>query len=162
MIQRVMRNWEQEHIEKKHMLTCYVSPGHKERIKALARARRVSISRLVREMVELSLLQLEATRDVRDHPTDQAEPEVAELAPTTKAASVDSIDGVLRWLASQHEGNINDATYWAAKRLREAGVTLEHAQALLVFLAVALGLPAHEAERTIARAYSQHAQSTSP
>ena len=60
MIQRAMRNWEQEHIEKKHMLTCYVSPGHKERIKALARARRMSISQLTRELVEFALTRLEA------------------------------------------------------------------------------------------------------
>ena len=64
-----------------------------------------------------------------------------------------NIMGLLEWLALQREGNRNNATYWAAHRLREAGVTLEHAQALLVPLAVALGLPAREAERTTASAY---------
>ena len=63
------------------------------------------------------------------------------------------IGGVLAHLAAQRPGNRNCATYWAAHRLREAGVTLEHAQALLVPLAVALGLPSREAERTIASAY---------
>jgi len=42
------------------MLTCYVSPGHKERIKALARARRISISQITRELVEFALPRLEA------------------------------------------------------------------------------------------------------
>ena len=55
-----MRNWEQENIIKKHLLGCYVEPQTKERIKALARARRVTISQLTREMVELALTQLEA------------------------------------------------------------------------------------------------------
>jgi len=63
-----MRNWEQEHIEKKHMLTYYVSPGHKERIKALARARRISISQLTRELVEFALTRLEAQHDFDERP----------------------------------------------------------------------------------------------
>ena len=58
-----MRNWEQEHIEKKHMLTCYVSPGYKERIRALARARRISISQLARELIEFALERLETQSD---------------------------------------------------------------------------------------------------
>jgi len=58
-----MRNWEQEHIEKKHMLTCYVSPGYKERVKALARARHISISQLTRELVEFALPRLETQSD---------------------------------------------------------------------------------------------------
>jgi len=58
-----MRNWEQEHIEKKHMLTCYISPGYKERIKALARARRISISQLARELIEFALERLETQSD---------------------------------------------------------------------------------------------------
>lgn len=55
-----MRNWEQEQIEKKHMLVCYVSPGCKERVKALARAKAMSISQVTRELVELSLPILES------------------------------------------------------------------------------------------------------
>jgi hypothetical protein len=55
-----MRNWEQEQIEKKLMLTCYISPECKERVKALARERRMSISQVTRELVELSLPILEA------------------------------------------------------------------------------------------------------
>jgi hypothetical protein len=79
---------------------------------------------------------------------------VDELAPKTTKASVNrNIGSVLRWLATQREGNRNNATYWAAHRLREAGVPLEHANELLVPLAVALGLPAREAERTTASAY---------
>ena len=84
----------------------------------------------------------------------ETKPAVAELAPTTTAASVKrNIESVLRWLATQREGNRNNATYWAAHRLREAGVLLEHANELLAPLAVALGLPEREAERTIASAY---------
>ena len=67
-MQRAMRNWEQEHIEKKHKLTCYVSTGHKERIKALARARRISISQLTRELVEFALTRLEAQHDLDERP----------------------------------------------------------------------------------------------
>jgi len=80
----------------------------------------------------------------------EREPAVAELAPTRVKRNIGS---VLRWLATQREGNRNNATYWAAHRLREAGVPLEHANELLVPLAVALGLPAREAERTTASAY---------
>jgi len=64
-----------------------------------------------------------------------------------------AIGGVLRWLAQQRPGNRNCATFWAAHRLREAGVVHEHAQALLVPIATGLGLPEREAARTIASAY---------
>jgi len=82
----------------------------------------------------------------------EREPAVVELAPASRA-NTSHVKRILRWIAMQREGNRNNATYWAAHRLREAGVTLEHAQALLVPLAVALGLPAREAERTTASAY---------
>jgi len=55
-----MRNWEQEQVVKKHLLGCYVDPETKARIKALARAKRVSISHVARELVEIALPQLEA------------------------------------------------------------------------------------------------------
>ena len=165
-----MRNWEQENIIKKHLLGCYVDPDTKQRIKALARARRVTISQLTREMVELALPQLEANlardgqvNELSHEPeTGKLVPALVELAPMTTAASINrNIGGVLRWLATQHESNSNDTTCWAAHCLRSAGVPLEHAQALLVPLATSLGLPAHEAEYTIASAYSQHDHSTS-
>jgi len=54
-----MRNWEQEQIIKRHLLGCYVEQAIKDRIKALARARRISISALMRELIELALPQLE-------------------------------------------------------------------------------------------------------
>ena len=63
-----MRNWEQEHIEKKHMLTCYISPGYKERIRELARAKRMSISQITRELVEFALPRLEAQHDLDERP----------------------------------------------------------------------------------------------
>ena len=62
-----MRNWEQEQIIKKHLLGCYIDPETKMRIKALARARRISISQLARELIELALERLEAQSDHSDH-----------------------------------------------------------------------------------------------
>jgi len=58
-----MRNWEQEQVVKKHLLGCYVDPELKQRIKALARARRISISQLARELIEFALPRLEAQSD---------------------------------------------------------------------------------------------------
>jgi predicted transcriptional regulator len=55
-----MRNWEQEQVVKKHLLGCYVEPELKQRIKALARARHISISQLARELIEFALPRLEA------------------------------------------------------------------------------------------------------
>ena len=55
-----MRNWEQEQVIKKHQLGCYVTPEIKARIRALARAKRMSISQLTRELVEFALTRLEA------------------------------------------------------------------------------------------------------
>ena len=69
-----------------------------------------------------------------------------------------AIGGVVRWVAGQRPGNRNNATYWAAHRLREEGVTLEHAQALLVPVACALGLPEREVTRTIQSAYAYEGQ----
>jgi hypothetical protein len=63
-----MRNWEEENIEKKPMLACYVSPACKERIKALARAKRMSISQIARELIEFALPRLEAQGE-HDHST---------------------------------------------------------------------------------------------
>ena len=60
-----MRNWEQEQIIKKHLLGCYIDPETKMRIKALARARRISISQLVRELIEFALPRLE--REAQQH-----------------------------------------------------------------------------------------------
>ena len=108
------------------------------------------------DLADIARLVRDGRAKALDHEpeTGKPVPAVAELAPTTPAASVNrNIGGVLRWIATQREGNRNNATYWAAHRLREAGITLEQAQALLVPLAVALGLPAREAERTTASAY---------
>ena len=55
-----VRNWEQEQVIKKHQLGCYVTPEIKARIRALSRARRISISQLTRELVEFALPRLEA------------------------------------------------------------------------------------------------------
>ena len=60
-----MRNWEQEQIIKKHLLGCYIDPETKMRIKALARARRISISQLARELIEFALPRLE--REAQQH-----------------------------------------------------------------------------------------------
>ena len=50
---------------KKHLLGCYIDPETKMRIKALARARRISISQLVRELIEFALPRLE--REAQQH-----------------------------------------------------------------------------------------------
>ena len=65
-----MRNWEQEQVIKKHLLGCYVDQETKARIKALSRARRISISQLARELIEFALPQLEAQsdRDLSERP----------------------------------------------------------------------------------------------
>jgi hypothetical protein len=63
-----MRNWEQEQIVKKHLLGCYVEPETKARIKALARAKRISISQIARELIEFALPRLEAQGE-HDHST---------------------------------------------------------------------------------------------
>jgi hypothetical protein len=65
-----MRNWEQEQIIKKHLLGCYIDPETKMRIKALARARRISISQLTREMIEFALprLEVQAQHDLSTRP----------------------------------------------------------------------------------------------
>ena len=48
---------------KKHQLGCYIDPETKTRIKALARARRISISQLARELIEFALERLETQSD---------------------------------------------------------------------------------------------------
>jgi len=58
-----MRNWELEQVIKKNMLACYISPETKTRIKALAKAKRISISQLTREMIEFALVQFEAEQN---------------------------------------------------------------------------------------------------
>ena len=65
-----MRNWEQEQVIKKHLLGCYVDPEVKARIKALARARRISISQLARELIEFALprLEVQAQHDLSTSP----------------------------------------------------------------------------------------------
>jgi len=65
-----MRNWEQEQVVKKHLLGCYVDPELKQRIKALARARRISISQLARELIEFALprLEVQAQHDLSTSP----------------------------------------------------------------------------------------------
>jgi len=50
------------------MLTCYISPGYKERIRELARAKRMSISQITRELVEFALPRLEAQHDLDERP----------------------------------------------------------------------------------------------
>ena len=64
------------------------------------------------------------------------------------------IGGILHYLAQAQEGTRNDATFWAACKLRDHGVPLTDADSLIGPVAVALGLPEAEAARTIASAYT--------
>ena len=64
MMKCIMRNWEQEQIIKKHLLACYIDPETKARIKAIARAKRMSISELALPKLE----QLEARHDHSPRP----------------------------------------------------------------------------------------------
>ena len=105
------------------------------------------------DLADIASLVRDGRAKALDHEPETV-PAVAEPTPAPAAgAKPRYVKRMLGWVAAQREGNRNNATYWAAHRLREAGVTLEHAQALLVPLVVALGLPAREAERTIASAY---------
>lgn len=81
-------------------------------------------------------------------------------APTPKPAAQRSesglgrgIGGVLAHLAAQGEGNRNSATFWAACKLRDRNIPQADADALLMPIASALGLPEVEAQRTIQSAY---------
>lgn len=60
------------------------------------------------------------------------------------------IDGLVRLVASQREGNRNDALFWAACRAAEEGVD---AAAELAGAAISAGLTETEARRTIYSAY---------
>jgi hypothetical protein len=103
------------------------------------------------DLAEIARLVRDGRANALDHETETEQAKV-ELAHASRA-NTRHVKHILRWVAAQREGNRNCATYWAAHRLREAGITLEQAQALLVPLAVSLGLPAREAERTTASAY---------
>ena len=74
-------------------------------------------------------------------------------APQAMALDMGAIAGILRRLARAQVGERNNLTYWAACRLRERGVSYADARDALVPIAEALGLPASEAQRTVASAY---------
>ena len=112
------------------------------------------------DLADIARLVRDGRANATDHEPETGKPVPAVVEPENPPAkdrpvrgTRTNITGLLEWLATQREGNRNNATYWAAHRLRSAGVPLEHAQALLVPLAAALGLPAREAEGTIASAY---------
>jgi hypothetical protein len=105
------------------------------------------------DLADIASLVRDGRANALDH-EPETEPAADELAPTTKKASVNrNVVGVLRWLATQHEGNRNNATFWAACRMREQGIPQTDAAEMLVPIVKALGLPEREAERTIASAY---------
>jgi len=85
----------------------------------------------------------------------ETEPAVVELAPASRAAGAKPryVKRMLEWIAAQREGNRNNATFWAACRMREQGIPQTDAAEMLVPIVKALGLPEREAERTIASAY---------
>jgi hypothetical protein len=65
-----------------------------------------------------------------------------------REASTLKLERLVRWVAEQAEGNRNASLFWAASRALAGG----HDPAPLLDAAVAAGLPAGEAERTIASA----------
>lgn len=86
-----------------------------------------------------------------------AEPAAAPARPAAAAGlgklTAAQLAGLLANLAAKREGYRNEALYWTANRLREAGVPHYDAEALLLPVAAATGLPEREAQRTIASAY---------
>ncbi len=74
-------------------------------------------------------------------------------AARAKKSTLRYIEGMLKWVAAQREGNRNSATFWAACKLRDQHIPQADAAGLLVPIAKELGLPEREAERTIASAY---------
>lgn len=89
----------------------------------------------------------------------EPEPSPAATPPTPASARLTpkQAAGILSFLVAQHQSskNRNSALYWAALRLREAGVTQQDAEAVLVPIVAANGLPQREALRTIASAYGR-------
>ena len=111
-------------------------------------------------------------RDGRMHDALDGEPETGKPAPAVvepmpvaqvagpagaKGSKPRYVKHMLEWVATQREGNRNNATFWAACKMREQGMPQAHAEVLLVPIAVALGLPEREVERTIASAYRRGA-----
>jgi hypothetical protein len=65
----------------------------------------------------------------------------------------EGVAGILVTLASQGEGNRNNMLYWGAHRLLEQAIPHADAEALLLPIALAIGLSDGEAARTISSAY---------
>jgi len=97
----------------------------------------------------------------REPETEKPVPAVVEpmpVAPASPAAGAKKskpryVKRMLEWVATQREGNRNNATFWAACKMREQGMPQADAVEMLVPIVKALGLPEREAERTIASAY---------
>jgi hypothetical protein len=69
----------------------------------------------------------------------------------------EGVAGILVTLASQGEGNRNNMLYWGAHRLLEQAIPHADAEALLLPIALAIGLSDGEAARTISSAYGVRA-----
>jgi hypothetical protein len=67
------------------------------------------------------------------------------------------IDGILRKLASAQEGERNGLLFWAACRLYGRGISTRDAEAMLLPIAIGIGLTDPEARRTIASARGRRA-----
>lgn len=62
---------------------------------------------------------------------------------------------IAQWLSGAREGNRNNSLFWAACELRRIGLSHSDAEALLLPVALSIGLPDKEATRTIRSAFER-------
>ena len=86
-------------------------------------------------------------------------PQQIARSPATEPLDDRRLSGLVRAVARAEPGRRNTVLYWAACRLAEAATATEgnrFGSAVLVAAAVRAGLPAAEAERTVASALARH------
>jgi hypothetical protein len=89
----------------------------------------------------------------------QASKAIALARKASAGVVLEGVAGILVTLASQGEGNRNNMLYWGAHRLLDQAIPHADAEALLLPIALAIGLSDAEAARTISSAYGVHASS---
>lgn len=86
-------------------------------------------------------------------PASQPTNAVALARKASSGVVPEGVAGILVTLASQGEGNRNNMLFWGAHRLVEQAIPHSDAEALLLPIALAIGLSDAEAARTISSAY---------